>query len=233
MGLKKFKAKQLVDFNNPTSMKYMEYSHKSFNPVSDILDIEPIQCVTPLTLPSDFNFTPKKKRTIYEKACYVSHFSLIKQLSEGDSFFVLEHDAYLRPGQEELFRVLLTSAHELDIFYCGIANEFYTLSSKSAQLVVEMAERNNHNNGPMGAVLEAGKQLRLNGKFLFPVTGQKNLISLDTDIESCVRGKGTVYDAPVTQHVNIKLGVTIKERANKWNAVPEKNPDIFFTYDDI
>ena len=44
-------AKMIVDFDNPVSMKYMELSLKSFKSLSDILEITPVQCTKPETLP--------------------------------------------------------------------------------------------------------------------------------------------------------------------------------------
>ena len=38
-----------VDLNNPLAVKYMEYALKSFECVSDIFEIEVIQCITPDT----------------------------------------------------------------------------------------------------------------------------------------------------------------------------------------
>ena len=41
----------LCDFDNPLSMRYLDLSLKSFEPVKDIVNITPLQCDTPATTP--------------------------------------------------------------------------------------------------------------------------------------------------------------------------------------
>lgn len=54
----------LCDFDNPLSMRYLELSLKSFEPVKDIINITPVQCNTPANTPMTY---PAIKRPFKEE----------------------------------------------------------------------------------------------------------------------------------------------------------------------
>lgn len=227
------KAYQIVNLNNPVSVKYHKHSLKSFEAVKDILEIVPIQCYTPDTLPTDYVYKEKNSRTLYEQACFASHFHLVKRLSKGEKFIIMEHDAYLWPERINAFYELMNQKEMYSAFYLGISNEFYTLDKGIAALYVEKVVEGKLSGGPMTTAMQCINHYnkRHPGLCLWPVTGQKNLISSSTSASNSANGIGRIFDAPVTQHFMMEHGSTIIERANRWKFTPEKNPDMYFTYE--
>lgn len=229
------KAYQIVNFNNPLAMQYLEHSQRSFEPVKHLITIEPIQCVTPDTLPVWPVFrdaTEKKVRSLYEQACFASHYNLIKKLADGDTFFIMEQDAYLWPDKVEHFETLLYTYKNYTGFYLGIANEFYTLNSDVAKVFVDKVENNKISSGPLSTAFYSIQRINLKDKnllALMPLLGQQNRIGYANDPANAVRDRGHNFDAPITQHYILSKGSTIKERANNWKFSPLKNPDMYFT----
>ncbi len=146
MGLK---AQQIMDFNNIDSVAHSEFSIKSFEPVKNLINIQQVQCVTPDTLPVDYYYGDSKKRTVFEQACFASHYNLMLKLSKGQELFIMEHDAYLWPQDVSLFKFLISQFKAFEVFYIGISNEFYTVSQQVAQAYVRQLRRNRVHGGPM------------------------------------------------------------------------------------
>ena len=224
-------AYQLVDFNNPISVSYSQHSINSFKPVRDLIDIIPVQCVVPDTLPQDRFYGDSKERTVYEQSCFCSHYSLVKRRLTGEKFFIMEHDAYLWPQDERIFRKFIQTYLKYEIFYLGIANEFYYLSDIMCKNYVKALEDGSINGGPMTHVALVYEKCVKNTstKILWPMKGQVNRICFSNSIDSAILGEGEVYRAPVTQHMNLSVGSTIKERKRKWKFNLENNPDMYFT----
>ena len=65
-----------VDLNNPLAVKYNELSVKSFECVSDVLNINVIQCITPDTLFPHLTLSKHKDRSPQEIAHIHSTFRL-------------------------------------------------------------------------------------------------------------------------------------------------------------
>jgi len=59
----KIQAYMQVELNNPLAVKYHEVALKSFERVSDIFEINVIQCLTPDTLLDTITLDPKKPRS--------------------------------------------------------------------------------------------------------------------------------------------------------------------------
>ena len=224
-------AYQLVDFNNPISVEHSQHSINSFKPVRDVLTIIPVQCTTPSTLPTDKFYGDSKERTVYEQSCFCSHYHLVKRLSSGEHFFIMEHDAYLWPQDEDRFRALLLNYHTYSVYYLGIANEFYYLAQNMAKVYIEKFDQGKIFRGPMSHVRWVyDKFVRDdNSKVLWPVSGQINKLCSSNAITSAASGIGVVYRAPVTQHFKLSVGSTIIERKNKWIFNKQNNPDMYFT----
>lgn len=142
------KAKMIVDFDNPLSMKYMELSLESFEPLSDLLEIIPVQCTKPETLPIRFDqhtdlptyllegetTHPRffggdfEDHPIYQSIMY-SHFKLWReQVDSGERFIIMEHDAALI--NEKGLRYHLENWQQYDIFMPGACMEFYSISDR-------------------------------------------------------------------------------------------------------
>lgn len=230
-------ALQIVDLNNPLSVEYSKRSIETFNPVNHLLEIIPFQCFTPATIPTDNVYKDKKNRTLFEQACFASHYYLVKKLSEGENFIIMEHDAYLRPDKIDAFTSLLQDIDNYYTFNLGIANEFYKLSAPVARRYVSIVNKRKMTGGPMAVARNSTFQLQKkllkkvppeDAFSLWPVIGQKNQISKHNNIEESVVGKGKIYDAPITQFFITNKGNTITERANRWKYTPENNPDMIF-----
>lgn len=214
-------------------MKYFEHSQRSFEPVKDILDIEPVQCFTPETLPTENSYKEKDTRTLYEQACFASHYSLVKRLGHGEEFIIMEHDAYLWPDRIDVFYELMNQKEKFSAFYLGIANEFYTLNKPIARKYVSDVNNKRIKGGPMTTALNSVKHFeRSNTSFaLWPVYGQKKELCASPSVQKSTKGDGIIFKAPITQHYMLHTGSTIKERANNWKFTPERNPDMYFTYE--
>ena len=148
-------AKMIVDFDNPVSMKYMELSLKSFKPLSDILEITPVQCTKPETLPIRVkadedrpSYLRENERTfdrffggdfednpVYQSIMH-SHFKLWKELVESeDRLIIMEHDAALI--NEYIIRKHLENFMLFDIFMPGACMEFYSMSPRWAKMLID------------------------------------------------------------------------------------------------
>lgn len=122
------KAYMICDMNNPVSTHYLELSLSQFS-IIDSLDIEPYQCFTPETLP-EFEFDETRQRTPSEKATIYTHYSLWKKAIEtGEDFWIMEHDAYLRPDRIDSFWDAIQKYEDPKFNICsitlGIGAEMY------------------------------------------------------------------------------------------------------------
>ena len=139
------KARMICDFNNELSMKYADYSIKSFE--GSGLEIEKIQCVTPDTI-DDQPFTvewekyirsnkwhgQKREKTITEQACFMSHFREWLLIAEtGERHIIMEHDAYLQHSDK--WNHHLHKADNYELWNPGIAMECYTMSPRLARFI--------------------------------------------------------------------------------------------------
>lgn len=134
---KKLKFYQIVIPDNPVSMEYHEISKKSFEPVSDIVEIVPFEAITPQhedweKIHAKYNWqvslagldkkNPKaREMSPTEKAGICSHFALIEQRSlTNEDFWVTEHDTVLIPEQEDNFRRQVYLSHRHSHVYSNI-----------------------------------------------------------------------------------------------------------------
>lgn len=231
MGL--IKAYQIVDFNNPVSLSYCEYSVKSFNSVRDVLDIEQVQCTVPSTVPSYLNFDPNKKRTKTQEAVLASHYLLVKRLAAGEKFIILEHDAFLWPERVDIFRMMLTKLTTTVVWVSGIAVECYTMHQEVAKKYCELVENDKDHSftGPMTIMHQAGNYYcnKVKTRVVWPLYGETGKLVFAENVGLASAGKGRMNDAPVTQYVNPKLGVTIERPGSRINK--KNNPNVHFGYD--
>lgn len=229
-----FHAYQIVDFHNPISVQYMEYSRKSFECVKDILTIEPYQCFTPDTQPRNIDLS-WKKRTLTEQACLYTHYSLATRLKHEDRFIIMEHDAYLWPNKQQEFRELLKLLNSV-VWVVGIAAECYTMDQEVAKFFCNQVENDRSVNarGPLGHLFDAGnkfcRERESSLSAVWPVswheTNVHNKLCVAKTCTEAHLGKGIVLDAPVTQNVKEDIGVTIKR---KKTISRKNNPNVHFT----
>lgn len=224
-------AYQIVDFNNPISLEYSKHSLLSFTPALDSINIIPVQCTTPNTLPN-ININPKYKRTPTEKAVLFSHYNLIKRIANGEKCIIMEHDAYLWPDKVEVFKQQLEMIDDVSLWSCGVAIECYTLSKDTAAEFCDIIENHlyDYHPGPMYLIHLAGDRgcKKENKQALWPLKGNTNKVCLGSSSTQSLNGNGLVFDAPVTQHVMQSVGVTI-EKSNNWKYTPQNNKNLYFT----
>lgn len=137
--MKKMKFYQIVIPDNYVSMRYHEESIKSFEPVSDIIEIVPWEAITPNhpdfeehesrynwqhSLSADSMHKSKdfeKPHSPTERAGNCSHWELTRLRSLTDEkFFITEHDCYFKHQYEEQFRWALQFLEERDLEYMNL-----------------------------------------------------------------------------------------------------------------
>ena len=235
-----------VDFNNPLAMAYCDVALKSFEPVKDVFEIEIVQCIRPDTFLDELKNIPNQDHSSpMELAALHTHYKQILRMAEGESFFHMEHDAYLR--NEEVFRMILSKYQQMPVAQLGMANEFYTMWPEVAQIYVNMIlER--PRKGPMGIFHDAGdeysRQTDFNtSNFYWPASRRKkdawiNKTGLGKNITGAHFHPVKVLDSPVTQVCDDRFGGTCndkekygKEKHSRYNF--EKHPDMHWITLDI
>lgn len=212
-----------ADLNNPLAVKYLEVTLKSYEIVSDIFEVEVIQCVTPDTLLDELKDIPNqlKNRSPQELASIHSNYRAAKRMANGERFWALEHDAYLRPEHEETFRMImskwLTKKTTLQI---GMANEFWTTIPPIAEMFCKEIERG-YARGPMALLhnvtdkyLKDKPQLR---DTYWPANRFKNeewmnKTGVGFNVTNAYNNPPVIIDAPITQILDEKYGGTVVDR---------------------
>jgi hypothetical protein len=176
--MKKIKFYQIVMKGNPISEEYARLSRESFECVSDIIEIEQFDAITPESPEYDshqsrYNWQRSLMRmdnrstqdqesydhphSPSERAGMCSHWELLRQRSETDErFYVMEHDSYLWPQHEEVFRGLLETIDVLEHEYAniGLYMGCYSVSKEFANLAFDLLKNQNFpiNGGPYGCM---------------------------------------------------------------------------------
>lgn len=209
----------ICDFDNPTSMRYLELSLESFSPVDDILKITPVQCTTPETLPIRYernqapipfyvdvpNGDTLQPRFFGGTFCDTpiyncimhSQWQLIKRIAEGEPIAIMEHDAAL--VNEDSFREMIDMFWgEVDFFCPGACMEFYGMSQRFAKWMYDLLDDFPYQNdqrysGPFG-VISNSRRLGWNeySTWLVPskCVEDEDLITFSTDIWKAQDGIG-------------------------------------------
>ena len=226
-----------VDLANPLAVKYHEVALKSFERVKDIFHINVVQCVTPDTL-LDLPFSDKKSRSPQEKASICSQYRMMKRISQGERLWIMEHDAYLRPDHEDIFRMIMSKYQQMLTCNIGIAMECYTAHPRIANLFCEHVEKDAEitATGPMGILHNATDQFATKhknqlGNVYWPKAGQDNKTGLSNNVSSAHRKPRKILEAPVTQLIDINHGTTVTDRPKnqvKNFYTPETHPNFHF-----
>ena len=140
-------------------MRYVELSLESLKPINDLIDVIPVQCTTPETLP--IRYKQNQGQTpfyIEELGDYVrerhyggtfcddriyncimhSHMQYIERIAKGEEILILEHDAALI--NEDSFREMFDTLWGVDTFFPGACMEFYGLSQRFASWMVDLMQ---------------------------------------------------------------------------------------------
>jgi hypothetical protein len=200
-------AYMIMDYNNPLSVKYSEMSQESFKCVSDLINIETVQCVTPETMNDDIRWCARKVRSIKEKACLVSHSELWqKQAKQDERFIIMEHDAYLYPNMEDSFRLLFEQYKDVSVWSLGMGMEFYSMSPRVAANCYNNLHRDKDNlyRGTMSYIFYSAEHEDL----LWVNRGARYPTILNYNGQE-------YFEAPITQLFS----------RSKGNTIDDKNPD--------
>jgi len=224
------KAYMQADLNNALAMRYIEYALKSFECVSDIFEIEVVQCITPDNLLPELKNTPywhgNKKRSPGELGSYHSNYRMMKRLASGERFWVMEHDAWLNPEREDIFRKFMGKCRVMEAMLIGTATEIWTVSRGVAIEHCKIVE-NGTKHGTMETIHKAVNihcrniNLKSNRVYwpLFNKQGthigrvNKTGIGNSADV-AFRRPRGIIENAPCTQLVDPNYGASIQDRAN-------------------
>ena len=231
MRMNMIKAYMQVDLNNELAVRYMERALQSYEPVKDIFEIEVVQCITPETLLPELTDnilitrnkenTPLRNRSPQEIGSLHSNYRMIKRLSQGEKFWVLEHDAYLRPQHEDVFRMLMSKWKQFPAAGIGTAFEFYTMNSEIAQIWIDTFLSGTHL-GPMGIMHSATDQWskrhdNQKRNIYWPANRFKhvewtNKTGVDVSCHACHQRPKIIIDSPITQILDEKYGGTVIDR---------------------
>lgn len=207
-----------VDLNNPLAVSYMEHALKSFECVSDIFHINVIQCITPETL-LNIKFSQTKIRSPQEKASLCSQYRIAKRMANGEKIWMMEHDAYLIPEREEIFRMIMTKYSSMPVCNIGIAMECYFIQSKLAKIFCDFIENdaNTKLKGPMGVLhrvtdLYCSKVKNKRNNIYWPKEGKENLTGISYNVSNAHKSPKIIIPSPVTQLIDTNRGTTVIDR---------------------
>lgn len=227
-----------VDLNNPLAVAYMKHALKSYEIVSDIFRVNVVQCVTPDTLLEELKDIPNqlKNRSPQELASLHSNYRAAKRMAAGERFWAIEHDAYLRPEHEDIFRMImskwLTKQSTLQI---GMANEFWTTIPEIAKMFCDEIEKG-WSTGPM-SLLHRVTDIYLKNKketnsTYWPANRFKNKewvnkTGIGTNVSNAYTSPIKVIDSPICQIMDENRGRTVTDRpkTQKISHSKELNPD--------
>lgn len=227
-----------VDLNNPLAVAYMKHALKSYEIVSDIFRVNVIQCVTPDTLLEELKDIPNqlKNRSPQELASLHSNYRAAKRMAAGERFWAIEHDAYLRPEHEDVFRMImskwLTKKTTLQI---GMANEFWTTIPEIAKMFCDEIEKG-WSSGPM-SLLHRVTDIYLKEKpetrdTYWPANRFKNKkwvnkTGVGVNVSNAYNEPKVILNSPICQIIDQKYGGTVNDRSKNKNTNynPVLNPD--------
>lgn len=197
------KAKMFMDFNNPISCAYSEYALKSWEPVKHLIEIEPVQCVTPNTEYFDKHkhlFHPAKKRSPSEIAILLTYKKLWEQRLSGEDFITLEHDAYLYPERITFLERILDIWDELKVIVPGGAIEFMYLHPRVIKRALKFIHEDHKHpkyRGPMGLISEATFNVCKDLNVVWPVSTKQHrfcqLNAVAREASHCARSGSYQY----------------------------------------
>ena len=258
-------------------MRYVEMSLQSLKPIEDLINVIPVQCTTPSTLPIRY---PERSGTIpfyvsdggvdYLRDRYYggtfcddpiyncimhSHMKYIERIAKGEECFILEHDAAL--VNEDSFREMFDLFWGADTFFPGACMEFYSLSPRMAQWMVDLMDNfplvqvdngypgNNRYSGPMGVLSQSdmgiGRFKFGPGSFLMPAKDVEEVdkISFHQRMSGAFRLRnslGKPFDPAFKQYYFTKSKNTnspdysdiIEDETLKWSASGPARRDFIF-----
>jgi len=208
-----------VDLNNPLAVRYNELSLKSFECVSDVLNINVIQCITPDTLFPYLTLSKHKNRSPQEEAHIHSTFRLMRRIANGERLWIMEHDAYLIPEEVDIFRRIMLKYTEMPTCNIGIALECYTVIPKVAKMFCDhvINDKKHTCRGPM-SILHNVTDLYCNvngnnrNNVYWPLKGMDNRTGISNNVSRAHVNPHVIVNSPVTQLIDESQGTTVTDR---------------------
>ncbi len=221
-------------------MRYVEMSLQSLKPIEDLINVIPVQCTTPSTVPIRY---PARSGTIpfyvsdngvdfLRGRCYGgtfcddrlyncimhSHMRYIERIAKGEECFILEHDAAL--VNEDSFREMFDLFWGADAFFPGACMEFYSLSQRMAQRMVDLMDdfplvqvdngyrKDSRFSGPMGILSNIDINITDfnsgSGSYLMPTKAASGMdkTCFQHNIQTALRGLGVgkLFDPAFKQY---------------------------------
>lgn len=239
-----------ANLKNPIVHKYLELSLKSFRPVSDVFNINIIQCMVPgeqlkthdgHVILGQENFNEEKKRSPQEIASIISQYRLMRRIANGERLFIMEHDAYLFPSEEPEFRRVMGKYDQLLVCNIGIAMECYTCHPEIAKRFCEWVENDYDHKmkGPMAilhkVIDEYAKEIDNKVRNVWwPKKGQRNETGLSNTVTTAFTDPTLTIKAPITQMIDMSIGSTVTDRKGVKPKYTEKShPNFHFVTLDL
>lgn len=218
----KSKGYMMCDLKNDLARRYMDVALKSWECVSDIFEIEVIQCVTPKSLLPVLKdkYKTSDTRSPMEIAAMHSHYRMVKRLANGEKFWIMEHDAYLR--NEKTFRMLMTKWAQFPVAEIGTSNEMYTMWPQIADEYAKAIEAGTPH-GPMSTLHKVAnawcKKNKVSRNVYWPANWKKdsrwiNVTGIGHTVDQAYNDPLVMIHSAVTQCVDEKYGGTVQDRKN-------------------
>lgn len=230
-------AYMMIDQNSSISCAYADYSIKSWEPLSDIIQIIPYQCVTPETIHKDHFLwmnNPLRKKSETELAILATYHSLFLRMS-FEECMVLEHDSYLL--NPDTFRQLFNRRKEFEVFTPGTSMECNLYTPEFAYHMAQSIQYNSTALGPMGVAHILHSNRNKNWKpCLWPIGGQSGKVGIGNRIDAVHSGfADEMFPQPVTQCYNIEWHGTnpspTREKYSEESKMKEEPHYHYFTLD--
>jgi len=211
-----------ADLNNPLAVRYVDYTLKSFEPVSDIFQIEVVQCITPDTLLPELKDIPNQEvRSPQELGSLHSNYRMMKRILEGERFWILEHDAFFRAEHEDVFRMIMSKWWTMPTACLGMSNEFYTCKPEVAKVYCDLVESGTRRNSlgvlHLATDLWARRSKHKANTIYWPCNWSKddrwvNRTGVGSSCSEAYNDPAVILESPITQAVDLKYGSTVTDR---------------------
>lgn len=212
--------KMIYDENNPVSKRYTDLSRRSFTELveKNLLEFELYQCYTPENPNPKTNWNPEKGRTPTEIALFDTYYDLISQRAAGEEFIFAEHDAWLvqHPLRTDKIYGLLERIQEFKVWNPGVATEFFYISQKVAQKMLDFMEQDSKGfKGPMALLTMSSKYVEQEKDVLWPAgPPESGMTAIGEECWRCDKQlfKEHPFFQIVTQVIDREIGITINDR---------------------
>lgn len=218
-----------VDLTNPLAVQYMEHALKSFEIVSDIFQVEVIQCITPDTYLPELEDIPNKDvRSPQELASLHSNYRMVKNIiTAKERYWILEHDAYLKPEHEDVFRMIMSKWWTMPTACLGMSNEFYTVKPEVAKIYCSLVEKGTRRNAlgvlHLATDMWVKKSKHRANTIYWPCNRSRDdrwvgKTGVGSSCNQAYNDPSTILYSPITQLIDPNKGATVTDRVGKFKT---------------